>query len=185
MLPHKPFYFIRHGETDWNKQGRPMGTTDIQLNDYGIEQAWSAAHSLMGEEISSIVASPLQRALKMAEIIAEKIQKPITVIDNLKECCWGIYEGNPKAHDTYIQQWLNGAVFDGAETVQDFNLRVISAIKAALEELPGPVLFVSHGGVYCAIQRILALPDTQVKNCIPIFHRPPEQKSTSWFVCEL
>ncbi len=48
-LPLKPFYFIRHGETDWNKRNIIMGSIDIPLNDYGIDQARRAAMIIQEE----------------------------------------------------------------------------------------------------------------------------------------
>jgi broad specificity phosphatase PhoE len=60
----KPFYFVRHGETDWNKQRIYQGSSDVPLNDTGIGQARSIAALLKKESIAHIVASPLLRGQK-------------------------------------------------------------------------------------------------------------------------
>ena len=68
--PSRSFLCIRHGTTDWNRQRRFQGRTDIPLNDEGIAQAHAAARRLQDVPIDIIVSSPLIRALRTAEIIA-------------------------------------------------------------------------------------------------------------------
>lgn len=75
---------MRHGETDWNRQHIYMGQTDIPLNNFGIQQARQAAKLLESVEFASIASSPLMRAIHTAQIITEKVLKPITIIDDLK-----------------------------------------------------------------------------------------------------
>ncbi len=55
-----PFYFLRHGETHWNRSGTTQGQIDSKLNETGIAQAEPAAEALAGEPIERIVASPRQ-----------------------------------------------------------------------------------------------------------------------------
>ena len=181
---NKPFYFVRHGETDWNRRHLYMGSQDIPLNQRGIEQSKLAADWLKDEPIVHIATSPLSRARKTAEIIAEKIQKPITVVDDLRECGWGIKEGEPFDDGVILQKWFKGEALEGAEKVHDFGARVMRGLTSALE-LPGPVLIVAHGGVYCAIQRVFGWPFINVKNCSPLYHKPPEESQQSWFVSDL
>jgi broad specificity phosphatase PhoE len=61
-LQRVPFWFLRHGETDWNAQGLSQGNVDIPLNPTGLAQARSAAERLHNRGIATIVASPLSRA---------------------------------------------------------------------------------------------------------------------------
>lgn len=183
-LPLNPFYFLRHGETDWNKQHISMGQKDIPLNNRGREQAYQAAQLLKDNFFASIAVSPLSRAMKTAQIIAEEIQKPIAIIEKLKEACWGILEGKPKADQKDINDWINGKAFEGAETFASFTERVREGVSEALN-LPGPVLIVSHGGVYWVIQKILNLPYQDLPNCVPIYHRPPVSSPHPWFVYSL
>ena len=67
-LIRTPFWFLRHGETDWNAQGLSQGNVDIPLNATGIAQAHAAAPLLRNRGISHIVASPLSRAHDTAKI---------------------------------------------------------------------------------------------------------------------
>ena len=171
FIIQKPFYYIRHGETDWNVQRITMGSTDIPLNARGIEQAHQAAELLCHTHIESIAASPLRRAVQTAEIIAQIVQKPITIIDDLRECSFGVMEGKPKGDEVWLREWRDGAVIEGAELFSSFAQRVASGINQATE-LPGPVLVVAHGGVYRVIQKSLNLPVQGLPNCTLVYHEP-------------
>src|SRR3989338_6420058 len=95
-IPLSPFYFIRHGQTDWNLKEMFQGWTDIPLNETGHAQARSAVSILSGRGITRIVTSPLVRAHKTAEIINEHLRVPLLVVDGLKECSLGVLEGTVK-----------------------------------------------------------------------------------------
>lgn len=184
---HQPFYFMRHGETDWNRQHVYMGSKDIPLNKNGIKQAERAAQLLKDEPITQIISSPLLRATKTAEIIASVIQVPITIIEDLKECHWGIMEGQSvlSSDKDILQLWLKGEHHEGAESVHEFTNRVQKGFLQALK-IPGPILIIAHGGIYCAIQRILNWPYTpDLANCVPIFHTPPKQPTHPWTISDL
>jgi probable phosphoglycerate mutase len=75
--PARSFICLRHGATDWNRQGRFQGRTDNPLNDDGIAQAHAAAERLQQVALGQIVSSPLVRALKTAEIIAAAAAKTV------------------------------------------------------------------------------------------------------------
>ena len=92
MLPHVPFYFLRHGETDWNRRRVMQGHTDIALNDAGIRQAQDIAPAVARLPIKTICTSSLGRAWRTAEIVNGN-NVPLVVIDSLKECGFGVYEG--------------------------------------------------------------------------------------------
>jgi len=63
--PNPPIYFIRHGETDWNREGRIQGQIDIPLNDAGHQQAVAISRGLKNflgnSKVDLFVASPLTR----------------------------------------------------------------------------------------------------------------------------
>jgi probable phosphoglycerate mutase len=183
-LLHKPFYFLRHGETDWNKNHIAMGQTDIELNGVGLAQSYKAAEDLRKEKFTSIACSPLKRALQTANIISEHYSLPITIIDELKEASFGVMEGQPKGDRAWIDEWRIGGHIDKAEVFQDFVTRALEGLNSALN-LPAPVLIVSHGGVYWAVQKALGLPCASLNNCVPMFHRPPTRLGYPWFVHEV
>ena len=177
-IDHKPFYFIRHGETDWNRNRIYMGSKDIPLNALGIKQAEDAALWIEKEPIKYIVTSPLIRAAKTAEIIATALKKPIVVIDELRERSLGVKEGG-----RFEEQWPEDGS-EGLEKYDDFEARVIGGLQKAFE-LSEPTLIVSHGGVYHAIQKALGWPLIDLKNCSINFHRPPKKQEDQWFICPL
>jgi len=64
------FAFIRHGQTDWNRDDKLQGSSDIPLNEVGRQQARDAAALLVGGGWQVVVSSPMRRARETAEIIA-------------------------------------------------------------------------------------------------------------------
>jgi len=183
-LPLKPFYFLRHGETDWNLEHRAMGSQDIPLNDRGVSQALNAAELLENEPIATIVSSPLLRARKTADIIAQHIKAPLIEITELQEACWGEKEGQLKGNGLWVNGWRNGDEIKGAEKYSDFAIRIKRGIEKALQH-KGPVLIVSHGGVYWVAQEILGLPIIDLGNAEPIFHQPPAHPTHPWGIYPL
>jgi len=74
-------FLIRHGETDWNKQGRFQGREDIPLNETGIKQALNWGQALKGEHYAAVITSPLMRAKKTAEVIAEVVGTEKVIVE--------------------------------------------------------------------------------------------------------
>lgn len=180
-IPHTPFIFIRHGETDWNLRNIAMRQQDIPLNETGIQQAHKAAQILNDIPIVSIISSTLTRTLQTAEIISSPFGIPFQGDDNLREMSFGVIEGQPKGDGSTFKAWRAGEHVEGAETYNDFTSRVVSALRKALHN-QGPVLIITHGGVYWPIQETLNLPITDLSNCSPMYHRPPDTHKTPWLV---
>ena len=87
------FYLVRHGETDWNKNGLCMGQLDIPLNAIGIKQAERLAARLCKIKVDAIYASDLSRAAQTAQIIATMIQRKPVFLKELREIYLGAYQG--------------------------------------------------------------------------------------------
>jgi probable phosphoglycerate mutase len=66
----KRAFLVRHGETDWNREGRFQGKRDIPLNDLGNMQARAAAEALLSASVDRVVSSPLSRAAQTARTTA-------------------------------------------------------------------------------------------------------------------
>ncbi len=180
---HKQFYFLRHGETDWNLKGITMGQTDIELNATGLKQAEKVAESLKDTKFESVATSPLKRAFQTAQIISEKMNIPLTIIDEFKEISLGSSQGKP-SQLSKIKEWRNGAEIEGAELFSELIQRVRIGLDRAFK-LQEPVLIVAHGGVYWAIQKILKVPFQDLPNCAAVYHRPPKTSTHPWFIYSL
>ena len=170
-LPNKSFYFIRHGETDWNKRHIIMGSIDIPLNDLGITESQQAASILKKEKFDAIISSPRIRALKTAQVIAEqvKINRPIIINTQITEREWGDAEGKPI--DPTKDLFKDEDTPHGAETFSAFTVRVLGAVSLILLEHNCP-LIVSHGGVFKALADSLGHKNLQALNCSPILFKP-------------
>ncbi|MDP6429285.1 MAG: histidine phosphatase family protein [Rhodospirillales bacterium] len=181
MLTARPFVFVRHGETDRNRQNIAQGQTDVPLNASGRDQARKAGGMVKDIEIATICVSPLLRARQTADIIAEVLPRPITVIDGLAECALGEREGEFKGQ--WWTDWLAGrATPAGAETYSAFVERALIGVNKALEQ-PGPVLIVAHGGIYWSIQKHAPVGDDRaLGNATPVLHLPPQADFPGWTV---
>jgi probable phosphoglycerate mutase len=178
VIALKDFYFVRHGETDWNVEHRGMGQKDIPLNKRGEQQAFQSARLLINEPIKLICYSPLQRAKVTAQILSRELKVPIFEIADLIECCWGENEGQIKG--AWTEEWIAGAVIPGAESYDNFLLRAVSGINECLSK-NGPVLIVSHGGVFWSIQKFAQLGlRYDLKNCVPVLLRAPTATNLPW-----
>jgi len=181
-FPLKPFYFIRHGETEWNKRQIIMGSQDIPLNELGIKQSHEASQILDNECFDVIVSSTRIRAQQTAEIIANKTNKLILFEEGLTEIVWGEAEGT--SFDPTKSIFDDAHKPRGAESFSAFQGRVVSTISSilAMGKLP---LVVSHGGVFKALGHYLGYKDLSASNCTPFFCKPPSESSSSWLICSL
>ena len=85
MLTRQAFWFIRHGQTDWNRSGRCQGRADVPLSMQGEAEAAAAIPHLEGRGINAICASPLKRARRTAEIIGQGLGLPVVEVAGLEE----------------------------------------------------------------------------------------------------
>jgi len=155
-------YVTRHGETDFNVQKRYCGSTDIPLNQRGIEQAKQLSEKLNEINFNIIVASSLIRAKQTAEIINEYRNIPLILLDGFKERNLGVYEGltHEEIKEEYPSFWgrkctreLDDAPTNG-ETIRQFDERITKALlKLEKEYSEKSVLLVTHGGVAMIINR--------------------------------
>ncbi len=103
---------------------------------------------------------------------------PLVEIPELIECCWGEKEGQVKG--TWTENWIAGALIPGAETYENFLLCAVRGINAALL-YPGPVLIVSHGGLFWGVQEFAHLGSRfDLGNCTPVLLRAPSIPNLPW-----
>ncbi len=86
-------YFVRHGETDWNKERKIQGQVDIPLNEFGRHLARETAKGLRDVPFDVCFTSPLGRARETAEIILQGRDVPILEDKRILEMNFGVLEG--------------------------------------------------------------------------------------------
>jgi probable phosphoglycerate mutase len=163
------FALVRHGQTDWNAQGRLQGATDIPLNDVGRGQARDAVAVLSAYEWDAIVSSPLSRAAETADLIAAGLGLGVARrVPELAERSFGPAEGLQAGPELDALRIPNG--FRGAESEDEAAGRGLAALEALAEEFRGRrVLAVAHGtllrvSLSRAIGRTLESIDNAVLN---------------------
>lgn len=148
------FCLVRHGETDWNLQGRYQGQSGEGLNATGFLQAQTLAACLKPHTFASIYSSDLQRAVQTAEIIAKALGLTVQTDPRLREICLGDWEGKEFAaiqstqRELWQQRLRDPAHFrpPGGENVLEVAQRVHLALKdITTQYLDSNVLVVSHG----------------------------------------
>lgn len=170
-------WLIRHGQTDWNLEGRIQGWRDIPLNSAGLEQARQAAEKLDGGVFAALYSSPQGRARQTAEVLAARTGLPIHLDDRLRELNRGEWEGLlfGEVEERYPHLWAvrnnDPANFrpPGGETVAEAAVRMGQfADEVCVRHPGGRLLVVSHGmalGVLLCLGR--RLPFTHAAALIP------------------
>jgi broad specificity phosphatase PhoE len=179
LLTPVSFWFIRHGETDWNAQNLSQGDIDIPLNAVGRAQAQSAAALMRGHQITTIVSSTLSRALDTARAVSAVTGVPVETDDGLRETKFGDQEGKPMGD--WYEDWIDGTYTpEGGETFAGLRTRVVAAINRATAR-PAPVLVVAHGGLFRAVRSAMGLaPNLRTPNAVPIHCEPPRAEGEPW-----
>ncbi|QUW22803.1 histidine phosphatase family protein [Sporosarcina sp. Marseille-Q4063] len=139
--------FVRHGVTAWNKEGRAQGSSDIPLDEEGIQMAEHVANRLENEQWDVIYSSHLIRAKKTAEIIAERKPGIEFFVDNrLREISGGQIEGTTESEriERWGESWRELDL--GMETHEELITRGMAFIEDVKAKHPNEkVLVVSHG----------------------------------------
>lgn len=149
-------YSTRHGQTEYNKQEIILGTTDVQLDSAGEEQAERLAERIYDlGNIDIMIVSPMKRALRTARIIAEKCGIEIVIDERLREWDYGEFEGKSRFTEGFAGNKVNFGVRMGksGESLLQLSHRVYSALDDIIEKYGDKtVLIVSHGGVCRVIE---------------------------------
>lgn len=147
-------YLIRHGQTEQNRQGVLVGSTDASLNDHGREQASYLSQRLNALEVDTLFSSPLQRATETASLVFGD-NVPIITDSSIQEYHFGEWEGlhysdiekrYPDAWQMWLTDWENTRI-PGSEAFAAFKHRVITFVDELVGANSGKQLaVVSHGG---------------------------------------
>lgn len=144
---------LRHGETDWNLQGRCQGVTDLDLNSTGVRQAKEAAAFLSKEEIHAVYSSNLKRAIQTANAISEYHGLEVTVCSEFRELDHGNLEGLTfrevrSNYPEFIREWREQPAhlpIPGGESIADVEKRAREGIERIEINHPHEsVVVVSH-----------------------------------------
>jgi broad specificity phosphatase PhoE len=173
------FWFLRHGETDWNAKDLSQGNVDIPLNERGLAQARAAALLLRNRGIVSIISSPLGRARVTADIVSEALGLPVSVDPDLREASYGVKEG--LTMDGWFPQWVTGEFTpEGAESFAALTDRSVTVLNRSLTN-PPVVLVVAHGAVFRAVRGAMGHePNVRTRNAVPVWCEPPAAGSSRW-----
>ena len=151
-------FVVRHGETDWNVEGRFQGQMDTKLNARGVKQAELLAERLKNHKFDAVLTSPLSRARVTAEMIAAKAGIPeVTIIKELTEINHGDWEGCladeiSSKWPEILKKWHTNpemVKMPGVtgESLEDIGKRCVLASERALFQYEGDVLLASHDAV--------------------------------------
>lgn len=154
-------YFIRHGETDWNKEGRFQGHSDIPLNEAGTQQAEQLADYLQNHPLAAIYTSDLSRARQTGEIIAKHHGLSAQSYPEFRERHGGEWEGKYYTEiEAVYPNWrharMTGGVY-GLESTADVQKRMLTRLLLLLEQHQGEqIVIVAHGACLRALFTLLA-----------------------------
>ena len=159
---------IRHGETEWNVQGREMGQLDSPLTTRGVQQAHAIARRLNRLPFDALYSSDLGRAVQTADIIASFCGKTVTLDEGLRERHMGIFQGLtvaemrnrfPKERQDYERSGFE-YVISGGESARQRSERSVRVLTAIAERHPEEtIVTVTHGGFMMGFfESVLGIP---------------------------
>lgn len=163
---------IRHGETDWLKEHRYQGSTDVLLNPKGKQQAKQIAQAFEKLKPCAIFASKLTRTIQTAQPLAARHKKKIISDARLNEISFGVWEGHsyseverrfgPAVRDWHTPRFTSKP--QGGESFKSLHIRISKFLDEVLnryEQSSQPCMVVTHGGPIRMI--LLTLFDLPIK----------------------
>lgn len=146
-------YLIRHGQTDWNLEGKIQGRHDVSLNETGSKQAELLAMGMDKRPVVQIFSSRQKRALETAQAVGRRQHVAVTVIDGLEEVEFGEWEGKTwdeisREYPEEFKVWCTEPaeiVPPGGESRPQIYRRIGNALNEILRRSRGDIAIVSHG----------------------------------------
>jgi len=170
---------IRHGETEWNKQGRMQGQRDSPLTPLGLQQARRLARRLRDVPHVALYSSDLGRAHQTARCLADETKHEIVSDRGLRERSFGIFEGltNAEIQITHPDLFVPFSKRDrhfampGGESAAQFHERSVATLRKIAERHDGArVVVVSHGLVLDALYRAATGMPIEVQRGFPLLN---------------
>ncbi len=159
---------LRHGQSEWNEQGKWQGQADPPLTALGTRQAARAAEAMVdaGLTFDRVLASDLERARRTAQIIATRLDAGDVLVDrDLRERNAGVWEGLTRAQinerwpgQIEARQWP-----EGFESERSVAARLLPALSRHLTNHPRALL-VAHAGVLKTLEALAGLSDERIPN---------------------
>jgi broad specificity phosphatase PhoE len=155
------FFLVRHGQTEWNLEGRYQGVTNTKLTSEGQKQAELAAKYLSRVNFAGFYSSPIGRTIETAEIFKKVLNMDYQVRENLKELNFGKWEGLKfddivTKYNTDFQNWIKNPFENPPTDGESFS----NIIKRGSQEInkilnenedDSNILLITHGGFIVAM----------------------------------
>ena len=168
---------VRHGETDWNRNGQIMGTRPVPLNQNGIIQAARLALQLTALPAPLLYSSPMARARQTADILSSTLHVPVIEEVGLSEIgvgewegrYWNEFDGDPARIDFY--RLPEEACAPGGETLGQIQRRAVTAVQPMVRGTDAkPAVLVTHADVIRTIVAHYLGTDLQTMRHMQIGH---------------
>lgn len=168
------WFLVRHGETDWNVEGRAQGQMHVPLNDKGLAQAEAIAARLRPMRFAHVYSSDLRRVTQTAEAIMSGRDVPLVTLPALRERGFGEWESLTFAEMEARYPEQCATIFSGDDTTappggeseRDLYERVAAGVDRLRERHRGDdtdLLLIAHGGsLSAAIVHLLGLPSANM-----------------------
>jgi len=174
-------FLFRHGETDWNREGKLQGHTDTPLNATGLAQAQALAERLRPHRLDAVMSSDLARAWTTARIVAEGLGVPLISEPGLREANIGEAEGlywpevKNRFGETLTERWFtdDDAAFPGGETGLETRSRGLAALRRFVAAQPYRRIGVSTHG---------AMVRQLMKHALPPGSPPAKTRNTVLYI---
>ncbi len=159
-------YFIRHGITQGNLDGKYIGKTDLSLCDEGYYAIHRYAQDKLYPDVQKVYSSPLKRCLETADIIYPN--RYVKQIENISECDFGDFEGKTQEELKNLEEyteWLKGG-YDSCppngESYGDFTLRCLNGLDEIFRDMMhdkvSKAAVITHAGVIMNLMSGYGLP---------------------------
>jgi len=152
-------YLVRHGETDWNADGRCQGTTDVPMNAVGVAQVQALAQELAHVAFDAAYTSPLARTRETATAILRRQRLRAMPVPELIELSYGALQGTTSASwdPSFATAWRDdpwSVAFPGGESLAMVRERAVPVLQRIVAMHSGETVLISGHG---HLNRVLAL----------------------------